>query len=105
MRKSRRAIVLEIEMPDPRKAVAGNGCRCEPPCIAGDDRCDDAAQHQRGSHEVQPPARRMRMLGKIERVELGKGSVPAGHRQCAPAKKASTTAIARSTSARATSRC
>ena len=74
-----RPVVLEEEMTEPGAAVTAYRRSEEPPGVAGDHRDRDRYEHKDRTREMEAPARAIPVLGKVERIELGKGCVTSPH--------------------------
>jgi hypothetical protein len=70
MAERRRPVLLECEMADPCEAVTAHRRQPQPTRVAREQRDGKHDQHERGADKMHAPARGIRMLGKVERIEL-----------------------------------
>src|SRR5262249_54292707 len=63
------------EVADPRKRIAADEPGEQPPRVLRSDRGSEPHEPERSADEVQPAARPVRVLGKIERIKVGEGRV------------------------------
>jgi len=71
MGEGRRPVVFEEQMADPRETIPGQQRAPGLPWVARGELGHNAAKRQGSTREMQAPARAVRMLGQVERVELG----------------------------------
>ena len=68
--ESRRPVVLEAEMPEPREAVAAEQRAQQPPGLAGGDECQQAQHRTPGADVMQRARHRVAVFAQVERIEL-----------------------------------
>src|SRR5688572_12104844 len=70
MRKRGRPVLFKEEVADPGKRITGGQAGEQPPEIQRRERMQHSQQTQRGADEVQTAAGPVRMLRKVERIEV-----------------------------------